>query len=119
MSPWRLGNPATSATADDSNNEIGGTFDITITAKPDPDLKKADDNFRKSEQAADEELKNFLANGPYAVTQRNTTMNWTSSYDNQVYAARVMIFQPTGVAGPLPLLCHHVAFGRMVRGRSR
>ena len=55
---------ATSATADDDNNEIGGTFGITLTAKPDPDLKKAEENLRKSEQAADEELKNFLKNGP-------------------------------------------------------
>ncbi|HZE25071.1 MAG TPA: pitrilysin family protein [Blattabacteriaceae bacterium] len=55
---------ATSATADDDSNEIGGQFDFTITAKPDQDLQKAEANFRNSETAADEELKNFLKNGP-------------------------------------------------------
>ena len=48
---------ATSATASDSNNEIAGQFDITLTAKPGADLKKV-------ETAADEELQNFLKNGP-------------------------------------------------------
>jgi zinc protease len=55
---------ATSATASDDTNEIGGQFDFTITAKPDHDLQKAQANFRNSEKAADEELKNFLKNGP-------------------------------------------------------
>ncbi|MFL6312343.1 MAG: M16 family metallopeptidase [Terriglobales bacterium] len=55
---------ATSATADDDSNEIGGQFDFTITAKPDQDLQKAEANFRNSETAANEELKNFLKNGP-------------------------------------------------------
>lgn len=55
---------ATSATATDDTNEIGGQFDFTITAKPDQDLQKAEANFRNSEKAADEELKNFLKNGP-------------------------------------------------------
>ena len=55
---------ATSATASDDTNEIGGQFDFTITAKPDQDLQKAQANFRNSEKAADEELKNFLKNGP-------------------------------------------------------
>jgi zinc protease len=55
---------ATSAAADDDSNEIGGQFDFTITAKPDQDLQKAEANFRNSETAADEELKNFLKNGP-------------------------------------------------------
>jgi zinc protease len=55
---------ATSATATDDTNEIGGQFDFTITAKPDQDLQKAQANFRNSEKAADEELKNFLKNGP-------------------------------------------------------
>jgi zinc protease len=55
---------ATSATADNDSNEIGGQFDFTITAKPDQDLQKAEANFRNSETAADEELKNFLKNGP-------------------------------------------------------
>jgi zinc protease len=48
---------ATSATASDSNDEIGGTFSIVLTAKPDADLKKV-------EQAADEELRRFLQSGP-------------------------------------------------------
>src|SRR5208283_1449733 len=48
---------ATSATASDSNNEIAGQFDLTLTAKPDADLKKV-------ETTADEELQNFLKNGP-------------------------------------------------------
>lgn len=55
---------ATSATAADDTNEIGGQFDFTITAKPDQDPQKAEANFRNSEKAADEELKNFLKNGP-------------------------------------------------------
>ena len=55
---------ATSATASDDTNEIGGQFDFTITAKPDQDPQKAQANFRNSEKAADEELKNFLKNGP-------------------------------------------------------
>ncbi|HWS18999.1 MAG TPA: pitrilysin family protein [Candidatus Elarobacter sp.] len=55
---------ATSATATDDTNEIGGQFDFTITSKPDQDPQKADANFRNSEKAADEELKTFLKNGP-------------------------------------------------------
>jgi zinc protease len=48
---------ATSATANDSNNEIAGQFDMTLTAKPGGDLKAV-------EAAADEELQKFLKNGP-------------------------------------------------------
>ena len=48
---------ATSATASDNNNEIAGQFYLTLTAKPGTDLKKV-------EAAADEELQNFLKNGP-------------------------------------------------------
>jgi zinc protease len=48
---------ATSAIASDDNNEIGGQFDYTLTAKPGVDLKKVED-------AADQELQNFLKNGP-------------------------------------------------------
>jgi zinc protease len=48
---------ATSATADDGTNEIAGQFDLTLTAKPGVELKKL-------EMAADEELQNFLKNGP-------------------------------------------------------
>jgi zinc protease len=55
---------ATGASATDDSNEIGGQFDFTITAKPDPDPVKAQENFKNSEKAADEELQNFLKNGP-------------------------------------------------------
>src|SRR5579859_2108195 len=48
---------ATSATASDDTNEIAGQFDFTLTAKPGADT-------RKMEQAADEELQNFLKSGP-------------------------------------------------------
>ncbi|MGB2675706.1 MAG: pitrilysin family protein [Candidatus Acidiferrum sp.] len=48
---------ATSATASDNNNEIAGQFYLTLTAKPGTDLKKV-------ETVADEELQNFLKNGP-------------------------------------------------------
>ena len=48
---------ATSATATDTNNEIGGQFFFILTAKPGGDLKAV-------EAAADEELQEFLRNGP-------------------------------------------------------
>ena len=48
---------ATSATATNDASEIGGQFDFTLTASPGGDL-------RKVEKAADEELRNFLKNGP-------------------------------------------------------
>jgi zinc protease len=48
---------ATSATASNDTNEIGGQFDFTLTAVPRGDL-------RKVEKAADEELQSFLKNGP-------------------------------------------------------
>jgi zinc protease len=48
---------ATSATASDDTNEIAGQFDLTITAKPGVDLKTV-------ETSANEELQNFLKNGP-------------------------------------------------------
>jgi zinc protease len=48
---------ATSATATDDTNEIGGQFDFTLTAKPDVAISKV-------EKAADEELQAFLKNGP-------------------------------------------------------
>jgi zinc protease len=48
---------ATSATATNDTNEIAGQFDFTLTANPGEDLKKV-------EKAADEELQNFLKNGP-------------------------------------------------------
>ena len=51
---------ATSATASNGTNEIGGQFDFTLTANPGGDLSKV-------EQAANEELQNFLKNGPTAA----------------------------------------------------
>jgi zinc protease len=48
---------ATSATATDDTNEIAGQFDFTLTGKPDADIHKV-------EKEADEELQNFLKNGP-------------------------------------------------------
>jgi zinc protease len=51
---------ATSATASNGTNEIGGQFDFTLTANPGEELGKV-------EKAADEELQNFLKNGPSAA----------------------------------------------------
>ena len=48
---------ATGVSSSDDTNEIGGQFDYTLTAKPDVELSKV-------EKAADEELQNFLKNGP-------------------------------------------------------
>jgi zinc protease len=48
---------ATSATASNDTNEIGGQFDFTLTANPGEELNKV-------EKAADEELRNFLKSGP-------------------------------------------------------
>jgi zinc protease len=48
---------ATSATAQDTNNEIAGQFSLTLTAKPGGDLAAV-------ESAADEELQKFLKSGP-------------------------------------------------------
>jgi zinc protease len=48
---------ATSATASNGTNEIGGQFDFTLTANPGGDLSKV-------EKAADEELQDFLKTGP-------------------------------------------------------
>jgi zinc protease len=48
---------ASSATATDNNSEIAGQFSLTLTAKPGGDLKAV-------EAAADQELQNFLKNGP-------------------------------------------------------
>ena len=48
---------ATSATASNDTSEIGGQFDFTLTANPGEDLSKV-------EAAANEELQNFLKNGP-------------------------------------------------------
>jgi len=51
---------ATSATASNDTNEIGGQFDFTLTANPGEDLNKV-------EKAANEELLNFLKSGPSAA----------------------------------------------------
>jgi zinc protease len=51
---------ATSATSSNDTNEIGGQFDFTLTANPGGDLNKM-------EKAANEELQNFLKNGPSAA----------------------------------------------------
>jgi zinc protease len=48
---------ATSATATNDTNEIGGQFDFTLTANPGGDLSKV-------EKEADEELQKFLKSGP-------------------------------------------------------
>ncbi|MEM8513375.1 zinc protease [Massilia sp. MP_M2] len=48
---------ATSATASDDASEIGGQFDMTLTARPGADVKKM-------EQAADDELRALMKNGP-------------------------------------------------------
>jgi zinc protease len=53
---------ATSATAGNDSNEIGGQFDLTLTARPGGDIAKV-------EAAADEELQRFLKDGP-------TPPNW-------------------------------------------
>jgi zinc protease len=63
---------ATSAFTNDSQNEIAGTFNMVLTAKPDADLKKI-------EQAADEELRNFLKNGP---TETELQIAKTSIFGN-------------------------------------
>ncbi|HTD04000.1 pitrilysin family protein [Undibacterium sp.] len=47
---------ATSATAGSDGNEIGGQFDLTLTARPNGDLDKV-------EKTADEELQKFLKGG--------------------------------------------------------
>jgi len=57
---------AIAATATNGTAELGGQFDFTLTAKPDPDMAKEEDNFRRMEKEADEELQNFLKNGPTA-----------------------------------------------------
>lgn len=48
---------ATSVSADDDTNEIAGQFSFVLTAKPGGDLSVV-------EKEADEELQNFLKNGP-------------------------------------------------------
>ncbi len=54
---------ATAATASSSTDEIGGRFSVVLTAQPGGDLSAV-------ENAADEELKRFLKNGPSAAELR-------------------------------------------------
>jgi zinc protease len=51
---------ATSASASDDTNEIGGQFDMTLTARPGADIGKM-------EQGADEELRALMKTGPTAA----------------------------------------------------
>jgi zinc protease len=64
---------ATSATASDSSSEIGGQFDITLTARPDADV-------RKMELAADEELRAMLKNGPTEAELRLAKTAFLAQY---------------------------------------
>src|SRR6202040_573575 len=68
---------ATSATATDNNSEIAGQFSLTLTAKPGGDLKAV-------EAAADQELQNFLKNGP---TEAELQLAKTQTYGQY---ARIM-----------------------------
>jgi zinc protease len=68
---------ATSATATDNNSEIAGQFFLTLTAKPGGDLKAV-------EAAADQELQNFLKNGP---TEAELQLAKTQTYGQY---ARIM-----------------------------
>ncbi len=63
---------ATSAFASDGTSEIGGQFEIIVTAKPGGDLSK-------SEAAANEELQSFLKNGP---TQAELDLAKTQIFGN-------------------------------------
>ena len=62
---------AISAFTGDQNNEIGGTFLMVLTAKPDKDPDKAMETFKKMEKAGDEELKRFLKDGPTEAELQN------------------------------------------------
>jgi len=68
---------ASSATATDNNSEIAGQFSLTLTAKPGADLKAV-------EAAADQELQNFLKNGP---TEAELQLAKTQTYGQY---ARIM-----------------------------
>ncbi len=68
---------ATSATATDNNSEIAGQFFLTLTAKPGVELKTV-------EAAADQELQNFLRNGP---TESELQLAKTQTYGQY---ARIM-----------------------------
>jgi zinc protease len=68
---------ATGATATDNNSEIAGQFFLTLTAKPGGDLKTV-------EAAADQELQNFLKNGP---TEAELQLAKTQTYGQY---ARIM-----------------------------
>jgi zinc protease len=64
---------ATTAIASNDSNEIGGQFDLTLTAKPGSDLKRL-------EQAADEELRNFLKSGPTEAELRLAKTRIAATY---------------------------------------
>jgi zinc protease len=68
---------ATGATATDNNSEIAGQFFLTLTAKPGADLKTV-------EAAADQELQEFLKNGP---TEAELQLAKTQTYGQY---ARIM-----------------------------
>src|SRR5665213_948731 len=64
---------ATSATADDDTREIGGQFDLTLTPNPGQSVAAV-------ENAADEELKRFLKDGPTAAELALAKTQIFSSY---------------------------------------
>jgi zinc protease len=55
---------ATNVNTFDNTSEIAGSFYMIVQAKPDADAGAAEGMFKKAEKAADEELQNFLKNGP-------------------------------------------------------
>jgi zinc protease len=87
---------ATSATANNDTNEIGGQFDFTLTAVPGGDLNKV-------EKAADEELQNFLKNGPTPAELQLAKTQILGSY------ARI-VERIGGFGGKSDLLAHCQAF---------
>jgi zinc protease len=87
---------ATSATATNDTNEIGGQFDFTLTAAPGGDLSKV-------EKTADEELQNFLKNGPTAAELQLAKTQILGGY------ARI-VERIGGFGGKSDLLAHCQAF---------
>ena len=87
---------ATSATADDDTNEIGGQFSLTLTATPGGDLGKV-------EKEADEELQSFLKNGPSAAELQLAKTQILGRY------ARI-VERIGGFGGKSDLLAHCQAF---------
>jgi zinc protease len=87
---------ATSVTADDDTNEIGGQFSLTLTATPGGDLGKV-------EKEADEELQTFLKNGPSAAELQLAKTQILGRY------ARI-VERIGGFGGKSDLLAHCQAF---------